>query len=246
MRFWIAWQLLTIIPVPYRGDYSPEELGKSLGFFPLVGLFLGAVLFGLDLLLRLFLPLILVNVLLLVALILLTGALHLDGFIDTCDGLALKSSTAERLKAMHDSRVGAFGVIGGCSMLLAQFAGLMSLPVELRGSALLLMPTLSRCAMVYAICAYPPAKKEGMGWAIKQGASGKGMALATVISLAIAFALLRWWGLALVAGSAILVLIFARFLCSRFEGLNGDNYGAINEFTQLAVLILVYIIANYI
>ena len=245
MRFWTAWQLLTIIPIPYCREYPPENLGKSIGFFPVVGIFLGAGLLGLDLLLRLFLPLMLVNILLLVVLLILTGALHLDGFIDTCDGLAIRGLPPARLEAMHDSRVGAFGVIGGCLMLLAQFASLMSLPSGLRTNAFLLMPVLSRWAMVYAICAFPSAKKEGMGWQVKQGATWKGMAIATGISSVIALVSLRWWGLALLAALALIVFVFARFLCSRLGGLSGDSYGAINEFTQLAVLILVYIIANY-
>ena len=187
----------------------------------------------------------LVNILLLVALIILTGALHLDGFIDTCDGLAVRDLPAVRLKAMSDSRVGAFGVIGGCSMLLAQFASLMALPTGLRANALILMPVLSRWAMVYAICAFPPAKKEGMGWTIKQGARWKGMAVATGISLGIASVLLRWWGLALLAAIGLVALIFARFLCSRLGGLSGDSYGAVNEFAQLAMLILIYIAGAY-
>ena len=245
MRFWIAWQLLTIIPIPRRREYSPEDLGKSIGFFPVIGLFLGAVLLGLDLLLSLFLPLVLVNVLLIIVLLILTGALHLDGFIDTCDGLAVKGSPSDRLKAMKDSRVGAFGVIGACCMLLAQFAALMALPMGIRASALILMPVLGHWAMVYAICAFPVAKKEGMGWAIKQGANWKGMALAAGISLVIASVLLGWWGLALMAAVSLIVLIFARFLSSRLGGLSGDSYGAVSELTQLAVLILIYIIANY-
>jgi len=71
------------------------------------------------------------------------------------------------------------------------------------------------------------------------------MAIATGISSIIALVSLRWWGLALLAALALIVFVFARFLCSRLGGLSGDSYGAINEFTQLAVLILVYIIANY-
>jgi len=244
MRFWIAWRLLTVIPSPHYREPGSEDLGKSVGFFPVVGLFLGLVLFGLDYLLRLFLPSILVNVLLLITLIILTGALHLDGFIDTCDGLALRSSTSDRLKVMSDSRVGGFGVVGGCCLIIAKFAALAALPLGLRATSLILMPILSRWEMVYAISIFPSAKKEGMGWAIKQEANWKGLACATAFSLIIILVLLKWWGAVLVAALCLILLAFSKYLCSRFGGLTGDNYGAINEFAEVVVLILMFIVGE--
>jgi len=244
MRFWIAWQFLTRIPSPFRRGYGAEDLGKSISFFPVVGLFLGLVLFGLDYLLGLFLPSIIINVLLVIALVILTGALHLDGFIDTCDGFAIKSSTLDRLKVMSDSRVGGFGVVGGCCLILAKFASLVALPQELRASALILMPVLSRWGMVYAISIFPVAKKEGMGWAVKQKAGWKGMAVATVFSLIVALVLLKWWGAALLAALGLILLVVSKYLCSRFGGLTGDTYGAINEFAEVVVLILMLLIGE--
>lgn len=244
MRFRIAWQFLTIIPSPFRREYGAEDLGKSISFFPVVGLFLGLVLFGLDILLGLFLPSILINVLLVIALVILTGGLHLDGFIDTCDGFAIKSSTLDRLKVMSDSRVGGFGVVGGCCLILAKFASLVALPQELRASALILMPMMSRWGMVYAISIFPLAKKEGMGWAIKRGASFWGMVVATLFSFIMVLVLLKWWGAALLAALGLILLVVSKYLCSRFGGLTGDTYGAINEFAEVVVLILMLLIGE--
>jgi len=244
MRFWIAWQLLTIIPSPYQRGRGLENLGKSVSFFPLVGLFLGMVLFGFDYLLGLFLPLVLVNVLLIIILIILTGALHMDGFIDTCDGFALRSSNPDRLKVMSDSRVGGFGVVGGCCLVAVKFAALVALPMELRGSALILMPILSRWGMVYAISTFPPAKEEGMGWAVKQEVSWRELAIATVVSLLAALGLLKWWRAMLMAALCLILFLFSKYLCSRFAGLTGDNYGAISEFAEVVVLILMFVLGE--
>lgn len=244
MRFWIAWQLLTIIPPPRHQEYGVDGLGKSIYFFPMIGLFLGLVLFGLDYLLGLFLPPILINILLVIALIILTGALHLDGFIDTCDGLAPKSLTSDRLKIMSDSRAGSFGVAGGCCLIIAKFAALVALPQELRVTALLLMPVLSRWGMVYTTSIFPAAKKEGMGWDIKQGTTWKGLAVATAFSLIVALVLLWWWSVMLMAVLCVILLAFSKYLCSQFGGLTGDNYGAVNEFAEVVVLILIFIIGE--
>lgn len=244
MRFWIAWQFLTVIPSPRRRMYGAGDLGKATAFFPVVGLVLGLMLFGLDRLLDLFLPPLLLNILLAAALIILTGALHMDGFIDTCDGLAVKSSTADKLRIMSDSRVGGFGVVGGCCLILARVASLLALPPQLRASALMLMPVLGRWGMVYAMSLFPAARMEGMGWAVKQEANWKKLALATAFSLAMAVALLGWWGAAVLAVLCLILWLVSHFLCSRFGGLSGDSYGAIDEFGELSVLILVYIIAE--
>ena len=245
MKFWVAWQFLTIIPSPpRRREYGAEDLGRSISFFPIVGLFLGLVLFGLDYLLGLFLPSIVVNILLIIALVILTGALHLDGFVDTCDGLVVRSSASDKLKIMIDTQVGAFGVVGGSCLILAKFAALFALPEGLRASALILMPVLSRWGMVYAIYAFSPAKKEGLGWAAKQKANWKGMAAATIFALVVASTLLKWWGAALLAALCLILWAASKYLCSKFGGLTGDNYGAINEFAEVVVLILAFIIAE--
>lgn len=245
MRFWTAWQFLTIIPSPPRyRSYSAEDLGRSISFFPIVGLFLGLVLFGLDYLLGLFLPSIVSNILLVIALVILTGALHLDGFVDTCDGLVIRSSASDKLKIMADTQVGAFGVIGGCCLILTKFAALFALPEGLRASALILTPVLSRWGMVYVIYAFSPAKKEGLGWATKQKANWRGMAAATIFALVMAFALLKWWGAALLAALFFILWAASKYLSSKFGGLTGDNYGAINEFAEVVVLILAFIIAE--
>jgi len=98
--------------------------------------------------------------------------------------------------------------------------------------------------MVYAISAFPSAKKEGIGWAIKERANWKGMIAAMIFSLSAAIVLLNWWGAVLLATLALILLAVSKYLCSIFGGLTGDSYGAINEFAEVAVLVLVFIIAE--
>jgi len=244
LRFWVAWQFLTILPAPRRRQPVAEGLGKSLDFFPVVGLVLGLALFGLDWVMGLFLPLGLVNALLVAALVVLTGALHLDGFIDTCDGLAVASSTRDKLRAMGDSRVGGFGVVGGCCLIVCKFAALAALPGALRGAALILMPVLGRWGMVGAVSFFGSAKKQGMGSLVKQEAGWKNAAMATVFSVVVAMILLGWWGVAVLGGVCLVLLGASKWLCHVFGGLTGDMYGAIGEFVELAVLILVVLVGG--
>src|SRR5581483_11578988 len=118
VSFFVALQFLTHLPTPPGLPVAGPALGRALGWFPVVGLLLGALLAAADALLSLLLPRELVDVLLLALLALLTGGLHLDGFMDTCDGLFSLRSPAERLAIFRDSRVGSFGVVGAATLLL--------------------------------------------------------------------------------------------------------------------------------
>ena len=83
-----------------------------------------------------------------------------------------------------------------------------------------------------------------MGWAVKQKANWKGMAVATVFSLIIVASLLKWWGAVLMAVLGFILLVVSKYLCSRFGGLTGDTYGAINEFAEVVTLILMLLIGE--
>lgn len=180
-----------------------------------------------------------VYALLIITLVILTGAHHFDGFIDTCDGVIAGKSKKERIAIMSDIKVGAFGIVGAILLLLLKYVSLSSAPAL---QALLLMPTLSRWTMVTCIFAFPYAKSSGMGLAFKRGATWNRLAIATAIALIIAVALLKWWGLALMAVLWLSILGISSYLRSRLGGLTGDNYGAINEIAEVLVLLLLIIV----
>ena len=240
MGFWAALQFLTIFPTPLRHEVSVKTCGQSLPYFPLVGLILGAILFGLHYGLSLILPSSVITALLIIALVILTGAHHLDGFIDTCDGVFVGKSKKKRLAIMSDTRVGAFGIVGVVLLLLLKYVSLLSVPLIL--PALLLMPTLSRWTMVTVISTFPYAKRSGMGLPFKQGATWQRLTVATVIALIIAIALLKWWGLALMGILWLIIFGIASSFRARLGGLTGDNYGAINELAEVLVLLLLILI----
>lgn len=252
MKLLAALQFLTTVPIPRRGEVNAEELGASLGYFPLVGLFLGAILAGIDWSLSLILPPSIVNAVIVIALLLLTGALHIDGFIDTCDALFGRRTPQERWQIMSDSRVGGFGVVGAFCLLLLVYVSLGGIPEAYRMAALILMPALSRWSMVYAIFAFPYAKPAGLGKAFKEQANWRKLALATSLVLTSTLGLLTIKGLPMVFASLVLIFIvwliaavLGLFLQRRFAGLTGDSYGAINEVTQVFVLIFFCLISKF-
>ena len=252
MRFLAALEFLTIIPLPRWRGVSPEEVGRSTGYFPVVGIIIGLILAGLNWLLGLILPSAIVNALLIVSMVLISGALHLDGFVDTCDGMAGGKTVEERWQVMHDSRAGSFGIVGAFCLLLVKYVSLNSVPEALLMATLVLMPVVSRWAMVYAIFAYPYARPSGLGKVFKQGASWQRLVIATLITLAVAIGLARvanityfyLAGFVIMLGVWVIVIAMATYLKRRFSGLTGDTYGAINEVAEVCVLVLVCLLAH--
>lgn len=252
MRFLAALKFLTIIPLPWRREASLEEVGRSIGYFPVVGIIIGLILAGLNWLLGLLLPSIVVNALLIVSMVVISGVLHLDGFVDTCDGIAGHKTVEERWRVMHDSRAGAFGIVGVFLLLLVKYVSLSSVPENLLMVTLVLMPVVSRWAMVYTVFAYPYARPAGLGRIFKQGASWQGFTTATVITLAVAIGLARLAnityfylaGLAIMLAIWVIVVAMATYLKRKFAGLTGDTYGAINEVAEVGVLILVCLLVR--
>lgn len=246
MGFLVALRFLTVIPTPGAVEPTPEATGRSVSYFPLVGLGLGLGLWGLDFLLGFVFPAVLVNALLVVALVIVTGALHLDGFMDTCDGLAAGRTVEQRLEIMKDSGVGSYGVAGGISLLLLKYAALSAIPAAVRPAALVTMPVLGRWAMVYAVYAFPYARPTGgMGRAFTEHAKGLRFLVATLIMLAIAVTFLGTGSIALMAASWVASWALGNFLARRLGGLTGDTYGAVNEVVELLALLLIPLLPRW-
>jgi adenosylcobinamide-GDP ribazoletransferase len=250
LNFITALQFLTSIPLPGRREVSPEELGRSTAYFPVVGLVIGLILVGFNWLLSLILPLAVVNALLIVVLVIITGALHLDGFVDTCDGIAGHQTVEERWQVMRDSRAGAFGIIGVVLLLLVKYVSLNNIPQTFMAATLIFMPMVSRWAMVYAIFVYPYARLSGLGTAFKQATRWPQFTSATLITFVVAVALLPLFsltGLLVMFGIWVVTALFSVYLRRKFAGLTGDTYGAINEVAEVMALIfacLIYTIAG--
>src|SRR5712691_10732648 len=141
--FFTALQFLTRIPVP-RGEYRLED---SVVWLPVVGLLLGGILAGVDWAFSLIeIDQLVVSTVVVVLLLVLSGALHADGLMDTCDAVFGHASAERRLEIMRDPHVGAFGVVGLVCVVALKIAAVHALPTALRLQVLALAPTLGRWA----------------------------------------------------------------------------------------------------
>lgn len=245
-----GFQFLTAIPIPQKKlTEMPisdlEELGRSTAFFPLIGGLLGLILVGVNFLGTKFLPNSVTNVLLIIVLILIRGGLHLDGFIDTVDGLFSGKEREKILEIMRDSRVGAHGVTAVICLLLLKFTLLNSLSHAIKWKALILMPSMGQWAIVYAAALYPYARTEGgIGKLFAEKTGGRELALASLTVAFLSIYLLKAFSLAIIFGLMILTLFLSRFVFSKIQGFTGDTYGALTETIEVWVLLLILILLS--
>lgn len=238
--FLAALQFLTTLPVPLKRVVEADDLARGGRYFPLVGLLLGLLLNLLYVVLILFLPASLVALLLVLALLALTGALHFDGFLDSCDGLFGYHTTERRLEIMRDSRVGTFGVAGGFGLLALKYAGLSLVPPGLMPPALLLAPFLGRWALLCAVVLFPYGRESGLGLLYKRYTRPAQLVVASVFVAGLSYAFLRLPGLLLAGIVFGLAWLVGRWTMTKLPaGLTGDNYGAIAEITEMAVWLFV-------
>ena len=231
----LAIGFLTVLPVAPAGE---ARLGPSRAYFPLVGLALGGVLAGLDFAASQALPPQVVGALLVAALLVLTRAIHTEGFLDACDGLFGAYSPSKRLEVLRDTHVGAFAVIGGVALLLLKWALLSGIPAEVRAGLLAVFPCLSRFGMLSTMAAFRYAREHGMGTAFQAGASWRQIALALVTAVATSALLLGPAGLVLLAAAVAVSLGLGRWIVGMLDGMTGDTYGAVNEVAEVTVLLL--------
>lgn len=247
MELVAAVSFLSVLPMPGRSRLFNRDATAPLlvgsAYFPLVGLLLGFLLYLLILLFTPFIPQSALAGLLVVMLVLLTGGLHLDGLMDTCDGLFGGSTRERKLEIMRDSRVGSFGVLGGACILLLKFAFLISLREQALPSVLLVTLPAARWAMVLILRVFPGARPTGLGEAYRQSTTPERLIVAGVMTAVIALAAGRLIGLLVLAVVSITSYALGFWINRKLGGLTGDTYGAIAEVAEVVAL-FIFVLAH--
>jgi len=234
---------LTIYPLQASDTWTPETLGSSMVYYPLVGTCIGLTLWGLTVLLSVLFPPPIVSVLVLVAALLVTGGLHMDGWADLIDGLSGSYNREDALRIFKDPHVGSMAVAGVVLIVLVKYACLNTLaPAALR-PALVSMATLSRYAMVQLACFSPYARATGgIGEPFVRGIRLKHYIAALLLALGsvLLFGGLRGVCIGVLVG--LVTLGLQVYFYRRLGGITGDVLGATNELHEALVLLLVTVV----
>lgn len=226
----LAFSMMTVLPFFRMHEFKTGSNGMAAAYYPVVGLALGGIIYAFYALLHGFLPENFLRVALFVLFTALYGALHLDGFVDTVDGLF--APPARALEVMKEPTIGAMGAIYGFLFLALKLSAFMSIE---EFWLFVFVPMLSRFGGALAVYAFPYVRQSGMGYAAKLELTAPLFIYsALLVSCVIAFA--NIWIFALFAVVLLKAASVSGWLSSRFGGLSGDMYGFVIESTELALL----------
>ena len=187
-------------------------------------------------------PFLLEGVLLVAVLVVLTRGLHLDGFMDTCDALVGGSDRDRRLELLRDPHVGAFAVIGVVLLLLVKCSSMAALPAQSRFWTIMLVPCLSRWAILVVMNRFPYVRCEGFGTPLLRGGSRRSLLLGSVMAVMATVLLTGPAGVLLMAAAGLVAGAVGVWAKRRIGGVTGDIYGATCEVSEAAMVMLAVVI----
>lgn len=254
--FIINIQFFSTIPLRVEVPMNKKHIERAIQMFPLLGLMQGAIYSGLlyALLHWTYFSDLAIAFLIWLMLIVITGGLHLDGWIDCSDALFSYRERAKRLVIMTDPRVGAFGVISVIVLLGARFLFIYEIVqrAELLTYLLILfVPLLGKVALGMFVTKMPVAKKEGLGFTFQQACQRYTLASYPVFLVG-ALALSFLWQkegvlllLLLLAATIVLFFLFRRKIIDAFGGITGDVLGAAAEGVEACLWMGVWLLHYY-
>ena len=241
--FLTAIQFLTRIPVPEE-DYSPEYLKQAPRYFPMAGWLVGAISAFFFFVFSRYVSADTGIVAGIVAGLLVTGALHEDGFADCCDGFGGGMTKEKILSIMKDSRIGVYGAIGLIVILGSKFIVLKELPAV--ASALIIAHSLSRLMAVLvmqtSVYAGDPVVSKSAGVA---GRLSAGAMIFAVLTGVAPFALLSWHFWLVLAPTAVTAYLMRGYFVRRIGGYTGDCLGAVQQVTEIVTYLGFVLVWRY-
>jgi adenosylcobinamide-GDP ribazoletransferase len=250
-------QFFTSIPIPISLPMDMPHLEKAIRTFPIAGLIQGSIY---AFILYAFLEWTPFSILaaafaVWLAGILLTGGIHLDGWMDANDAFFSYRDQERRLEIMSDPRVGAFGVLSIIVLLSTRFLFIYEIVLLSNPYSYFLIamiPFLSKMVMGVLLIKVKAAKKEGLGSLFQQAASKSTLFIYPIFLLAAAAA--AWLtGYPAVVGFLFMVLfsilLFAflsRKVIAWFGGMTGDVLGASVEGTEVLLWMILWLLHYFV
>jgi adenosylcobinamide-GDP ribazoletransferase len=236
---WRAIGVLTVYPLRETESWTPETVGSAMVYYPLVGTLIGISLWTLYVLLSaLFAPPI-VTVLLIAGLVLITGGLHINGLANTVNGFNRGNSREDILQLFKDVHVGSLAVAVMLLTFLLKYACLNQFSNHDVLTALILMATLSRYAMVQMACFSPYALASGgLGEPFVRGVRHEHFRATLLMTFLLVWGFGGARGLLIGCLVALATLGCQAYCVRRLGGITSDILGATNEVNELLVLVL--------
>jgi adenosylcobinamide-GDP ribazoletransferase len=232
--------MYSIIPVPKK-SWNDKYMQVALPALPLVGIIIGLLWYGLSLLLiNLPIPVMIKSATVLFIPFILSGFLHLDGYMDTADAVFSRRKIDEKKRILKDPHTGAFAVIALAGLLIFQFSAVYTI-IDAQKNLLIIafIPVISRCIASIAALRLKPVYDRGYIASFKKGTKIGHTVFICVLLLI--FCTAAWFlsgfaALPLLVGVLTGVLV-TWYLYKQFQGISGDLCGCIITVCELTALL---------
>jgi adenosylcobinamide-GDP ribazoletransferase len=241
--FIMALSMFTVLPTPYV-EWDDEGVKNMMKFYPIIGAIVGGIWSVVYYLINILkVSLILKSTIIMIVPFVITGMLHLDGFMDVCDAILSRRDKEEKLRILKDSKIGAFAVISLLILFFLQFGGIYSIVEKnIHFYIMILIPIVSRSTVAYFLLSRTTIKESTLGTYFKKGTNTIDriiMVIALLVMFIAAFVFLKYEGIILEL-LIIIGVIWAVEKCKKeFGGISGDVAGfalVIGEVIGILVL----------
>ncbi|MDR3299422.1 MAG: adenosylcobinamide-GDP ribazoletransferase [Candidatus Accumulibacter sp.] len=231
--FFAAIRFFTRLPALGTFGQDPTALSKAMRYFPAAGLIVG-LLAGLTFAVTTFFwPKTLAVLAAMMTAILLTGALHEDGWSDTIDGFG-GGERDKILEIMRDSRIGSFGALGLVLLLMARFFALIEIDILLVPVALIAGHAVSRLCAVGVFNWLDYARPDGKATPFSDKPGQNDLIFATVTALLPVLLLSPAQSIPALLFAAAVSFWLWRLFKRRIGGYTGDCLGAVQQLAEVA------------
>lgn len=235
----IAFSMYSKIPVP-KTEWNEKSMRYTMCFFPLVGVVIGALMYAAGtLILMADIKSVLKAAVMTVIPIMLTGGIHLDGFLDTMDAIGSWAPKEKRLEILKDSNSGAFAVIGGCVYFVLSLGIWSEMSLDMLKSAVLVF-VLSRALSGLSVVSFPMAKNTGLAAMFSNAAHKRRVRIVMLLWIALTAACMvvinPLTGAAAVLCAAAVFAYYYFMSKKNFGGITGDLAGYFLQVCELVCI----------
>ena len=235
----IAFSMYSKIPVP-KTEWNEKSMRYTMCFFPLVGVVIGALMYAAGtLILMADIKSVLKAAVMTVIPVMLTGGIHLDGFLDTMDAIGSWAPKEKRLEILKDSNSGAFAVIGGCVYFVLSLGIWSEMSLDMLKSAVLVF-VLSRALSGLSVVSFPMAKNTGLAAMFSNAAHKRRVRIVMLLWIALTAACMvainPLTGAAAVLCAAAVFAYYYFMSKKNFGGITGDLAGYFLQVCELVCI----------
>ena len=235
----IAFSMYSKIPVP-KTEWNEKSMRYTMCFFPLVGVVIGALMYAAGtLILMADIKPVLKAAVMTVIPVMLTGGIHLDGFLDTMDAIGSWAPKEKRLEILKDSNSGAFAVIGGCVYFVLSLGIWSEMSLDMLKSAVPVF-VLSRALSGLSVVSFPMAKNTGFAAMFSNAAHKSRVRIVMLLWIALTAACMvainPLTGAAAVLCAAAVFAYYYFMSKKNFGGITGDLAGYFLQVCELVYI----------